>query len=203
MFIHSRDCADETFRTLEKHRDHLASRGCVVHSFDGTPQEALRLVDNIPNLYIGLNGCSLRTNDNLETVKSLPLDRILIETDAPWCEIKRTHAGYPFLHPSSCSSSSSSSSSEVRGGEYLELDAKDFKRRLRETGSHSKEADDESSSSSTRKKREGEEFVVRSRNEPRNLIAVLEIVARVRNKESVEEVARVVLENTMRLFFPG
>lgn len=40
---------------------------------------------------------SLKTLNNLETVKSLQLDRILLETDCPWCEIRPSHEGYKFI----------------------------------------------------------------------------------------------------------
>ena len=30
-------------------------------------------------------------------VKALPEDRILLETDAPWCGIKASHAGHGFI----------------------------------------------------------------------------------------------------------
>lgn len=40
---------------------------------------------------------SLKTEDNLNTVKTLPRDKILLETDCPWCEIRPSHAGFKFI----------------------------------------------------------------------------------------------------------
>lgn len=51
-------------------------------------------------LFVGLNGCSLRTAENLEIVKGIPLDRLMIETDSPYCEIKNTHAGIKYVQSS-------------------------------------------------------------------------------------------------------
>lgn len=31
-------------------------------------------------------------------VRRLPLGRLHLETDAPWCEVKRTHASHPLAH---------------------------------------------------------------------------------------------------------
>ena len=42
---------------------------------------------------------SLRTRENLEVVAKIPIDRILVETDAPWCGIKATHASFELLPP--------------------------------------------------------------------------------------------------------
>lgn len=66
-----------------------------MHSFTETEKvlnEYLSL-----DLYIGVNGCSLKTLENCEIVKKIPLDKILLETDAPYCDIRNTHASAPLI----------------------------------------------------------------------------------------------------------
>jgi TatD DNase family protein len=95
LFLHNRNVGTDLYDLLQAHRDCWTAGG-VVHSFDDSLDLANQFISNL-GLYIGLNGCSLRTQQNLEVAKSLPLERILLETDCPYCDIKRTHAGYHFV----------------------------------------------------------------------------------------------------------
>ena len=95
MFLHNRHCTDDFLSIIRKNR-HRFSQG-VVHTFTGPAAEAEALL-GIEGLYIGLNGCSFKTEEQIEVIKSsIPLDKILLETDAPWCDIRQTHAGARFL----------------------------------------------------------------------------------------------------------
>lgn len=81
LFLHSR-AASEDFERLLSARLPQLPKGGLVHSFTGTIEEMQRLV--ALGLDLGVNGCSLKTDENLEVVKAMPLDRIQIETDGPW-----------------------------------------------------------------------------------------------------------------------
>lgn len=93
LFLHMRNAADDFLEIIRRNRDRFNTG--VVHSFTGTAEEAQRIIDL--DLFIGINGCSLKTSANLNVVKELPLNRIMIESDAPWCEIRPSSAAARFL----------------------------------------------------------------------------------------------------------
>ena len=95
MFLHSRDCADDFMAVLRKNREVFP--GGVIHSFTGSVSEAQELLEFSDNVFIGLNGCSLRDEQGISVASMLPLDRIMIESDAPYCEMRPSHASRPYL----------------------------------------------------------------------------------------------------------
>ncbi|QDS76650.1 hypothetical protein FKW77_008180 [Venturia effusa] len=94
LFLHSRAAAEDFERLLKSRLPQLPKRG-LVHSFTGTMDEMERLVDL--GLDVGVNGCSLKTDENIQVVREMPLDRIQIETDGPWCEMRPSHASAKFI----------------------------------------------------------------------------------------------------------
>ncbi|PAA65177.1 hypothetical protein BOX15_Mlig018203g1, partial [Macrostomum lignano] len=99
LFLHCRASHAEFRAVLSEFANQLPSPPGVVHTFDGSAKDAAELL--AMGFYLGLNGCSLKTADNLRVVSGLPLDRLLLETDAPWCEVKPSHAGHSHVTPSS------------------------------------------------------------------------------------------------------
>jgi TatD DNase family protein len=95
LLLHNRESTADLVDALKRHR-HRLHRGGLVHSFDGSEEDALSLLDL--GFYIGLNGCSLKTEENLRVVRDcIPLDRLVLETDCPYCEIRPSHASHQFM----------------------------------------------------------------------------------------------------------
>jgi len=83
LFLHQRDAHDDFVAILKSCRDDLGH--VVAHCFTGNVSEAEEYVSL--GLYIGITGwiCDDRRGAELrEAVKAIPLDRIMLETDAPY-----------------------------------------------------------------------------------------------------------------------
>lgn len=80
MIFHVREAFDDFWQILKDYPD---VRG-VVHSFSVSPKELDRVLSH--NLLVGLNGIMTFTKDpaQIEAAKAVPLDKLLIETDAPF-----------------------------------------------------------------------------------------------------------------------
>lgn len=78
--VHTRDCTDDVYRVL---CDHPGVRG-VMHYFNLEQAWAERFLDL--GLYISFSGLVTRASrDDLRLVAAaVPLNRLLLETDAPW-----------------------------------------------------------------------------------------------------------------------
>lgn len=94
LFLHSRACEEDFARMLKPFTERLPRRG-VVHSFTGTLEEMRDLTAD--GWSIGINGCSLKTDENLAVVKEIPVNLLMLETDAPWCDIRPSHASHKYL----------------------------------------------------------------------------------------------------------
>ena len=82
LIIHSRNAEDETFEILNQYHDKKLK--ILMHCFTGSKNFAERLLKL--NAFFSASGIITFKNslDLQETFKSLPLDKILIETDSPY-----------------------------------------------------------------------------------------------------------------------
>ena len=80
--IHERDSLDVFFRVMEKCK-HLNIRGNL-HAFSGS-FETFSQLQKYGDWYVGIGGIvTFKKASIAETVKKIPLDRILLETDSPY-----------------------------------------------------------------------------------------------------------------------
>jgi TatD DNase family protein len=83
LFLHERDAHRQQWDILHHHRDQLGK--AVIHCFTGNKREAFRYLDL--DLYLGITGwiCDERRGYHLhEFIADIPLNRLMIETDAPY-----------------------------------------------------------------------------------------------------------------------
>ena len=83
LFLHQRDAHDDFLKIISKYKNDISK--AVVHCFTGTQEE----LDDYLELgfHIGLTGwiCDERRNVDLrKSLKNIPLDKLMIETDCPY-----------------------------------------------------------------------------------------------------------------------
>jgi len=83
VVIHCRDAHEKQFELLKNEIDAggLTKRG-VIHSFTGNVEEATRYAEL--EFYIGVNGSLTFSKELQAVIKEVPLEQLVIETDAPY-----------------------------------------------------------------------------------------------------------------------
>ncbi|MBR5541315.1 MAG: TatD family hydrolase [Bacteroides sp.] len=82
LVLHCRDAFPELFEVLRPYQ--RTSLKGVFHSFTGSVDEAMELVD-YPNFMIGVNGVVTFKKSTLpDALKEVPLERLVLETDSPY-----------------------------------------------------------------------------------------------------------------------
>lgn len=81
LFLHCRAAFDDFVSVMQGYMAKLPRRG-LVHSFVGTTAQMQKLVSM--GLDISVNGFSFKDRDSLEMTAAIPLDKLQLETDAPW-----------------------------------------------------------------------------------------------------------------------
>ena len=200
LFLHDRNSGGDFLSILKDARARGAAGskpfpGGVVHSFTGTEGELQAYVEL--GLYISVNGCSLKTPENLDVVKKIPLDRLLIETDAPWCDIRNTHASaallaaaYP-LPPAVGGGGKKGTGSPSESALWRELGIEVGMNAVHRPGAPV----DPGKFAMGR--------MVKGRNEPCAIAKVFSVLYQLRRGEvaTASQLAQLILDNTRRLFF--
>lgn len=91
LMIHCRQAFGDLIAVLEENRRLLdPARAGVIHFFTGSKEEAQKLINL--GFYFSFGGVLTITNDYDEAVLSVPPERVLLETDAPYVA-PRSHRG--------------------------------------------------------------------------------------------------------------
>ncbi len=101
IIIHSREATELTLDTLKDYK-HLGLRG-VFHAYSGS-KESFNILSDYGDWYVGIGGVVTYKKASIaETIKHIPLERILLETDSPYLSPvpkrgKRNESSYiPFI----------------------------------------------------------------------------------------------------------
>lgn len=196
LFLHSR-AAHADFVSLLKgafgEKLERLERGGVVHSFTGTIEEMRELMDL--GLYMGINGCSFKTEENCAVVKEVRLDRLMIETDGPWCEVRPSHEGWKYL-VNKKETPATAENGDANGTAAPQKPQKPSKKNQK------KEPEAFERYKVVKKEKWEEGSMIKGRNEPCNIERVAMIIAGIKGV-SIEEVCEACWSNTVKVFGLG
>ncbi|KHO01910.1 hydrolase, TatD family protein [Metarhizium album ARSEF 1941] len=191
LFLHSRAAHGDFVAILKsvfgERLEHL-DKGGVVHSFTGTMEEMTELMEL--GLYIGINGCSFKTEENCQVVKAVRLDRLMIETDGPWCEVRPSHQGYKYLVEESAEHF------PVQNGTVVPEPGTKQPGRQKNEKKRSQLPD---RFKVVKKEKWEEGAMVKGRNEPCTIERVAQIIAAIKGVR-VEDVCEAAWKNTVHVF---
>jgi TatD DNase family protein len=92
LYMHCRDAFDDFYQILVSNGYYHG----VVHCFTGNKVQAEQLIKL--GFYLGITGWLLdkrRNQDLVQAIKIIPLEKIMVETDAPWLSIDRKRESHP------------------------------------------------------------------------------------------------------------
>lgn len=199
LFLHSRAAHADFVGLLRSRfgeRLERLERGAVVHSFTGTVEE-MRELSGL-GLYIGINGCSFKTAENCAVVAEVGLDRLMIETDGPWCEVRPSHEGWKYLvEPRPADANGEA----VAAGGGPVVDGGDAPGKARKQGkkNQKKQSEVPERFKVVKKEKWQEGAMVKGRNEPCTIERVAKIIAGIKGVP-VEDVCEAAWENTVKVF---
>jgi TatD DNase family protein len=82
LVIHCRDAHEDVLEIMKQ--EVTPDLKMHLHCFTGTLDEAKTMLEEFPNLFLGLTGVVTRAAHMKEVVEYIPLDRLLLETDGPY-----------------------------------------------------------------------------------------------------------------------
>lgn len=217
LFLHSRVAHDDFVRLLKEAfgpRLERLEHGAVVHSFTGTAEEMRELMDL--GLYIGTNGCSFKTAENCAVVKEIRLDRLMLETDGPWCEVRPSHEGWKYLieppkpvNPDvdaakpeangTAAAPANTASSDLAQQQQQRPAAKGKQQQQKSKKPQKKEPEVPERYKVVKKEKWVEGAMIKGRNEPCMIERVGKIVAGIKGV-TVEELCEAAWQNTTKVF---
>ena len=114
LIIHCREAFDDTIEILEQEN----AKEVDMHMF-GNHNFVKRIVEN--GWYISMNAIVLRSKSYAKVIRDCPLDRLMLETDAPWLSPKKLLEGVDDRNDSTSIKMVAEKIAEIKKTEFEEV----------------------------------------------------------------------------------